>query len=61
MPADTNPEAAGARSRAASIQAWTNWLTTDLGGGPGPFKFNQVIPEWPAYRRSSRWLMPGVF
>src|SRR6056297_312417 len=43
MPADTNPGAAGPRSRAASIQAWTNWLTTDFGGGPRPWRFNQVI------------------
>jgi len=36
-------DAARDRSRAASIQAWTNWLTTDFGGGPRPWRFNQVI------------------
>jgi len=36
-------ESAPARSRAARIQAWTDRLTTDFGGGPRPWRFNQVI------------------
>ena len=42
-PAEPDTKTAGPHSRAVSIQAWTNWLTTDLGGGPRPFRFNQVI------------------
>jgi hypothetical protein len=43
--APLGPESRTARasSRAVAVQRWTNWLTTDFGGGPRPWRFNQVI------------------
>lgn len=39
MPADPD----SAASRAAAIQIWKNWPTTDFGGGPGPVRLTQAI------------------
>jgi len=43
--APQGPDGGAARERscAASIRAWTDWLTVDFGGGPRPWRFNQVI------------------
>ena len=38
-----NTADARARSRASVVQGVTHWLTHDLGGGPRPFRFRDVI------------------
>jgi protein-S-isoprenylcysteine O-methyltransferase Ste14 len=42
-PAGPEREGAGTQSKAVAFQRWTQWLTSDFGGGPRPWRLNQVI------------------